>query len=443
MKCINKYSSDFHVRWLANENSYADGRVFPKDLIWNQDREDAQRVLRQADIIHIQNEVNPEWMPFIKNKRILVQYHSCPVRQDVVTELTRWSRHQYTLMQPMQLRQYGLRGLPNLLDPDEYTPQPALRPQPRIAFAPTNAWKAGEVGSKASREVAEILGGFQDRAEVDVFGHLPYTENLDRKRNADILIDDVVNDTFHKTTLEGCCYGLAVLTSAPPGGWLQTNLEHLALYLRMLLREPEYLRDMQARSREWIMRSWHPRDMVQYYVEAYEKLLKGKSKPAASKNTTGTGLLESPESPASHGLGRLLPFLPGWRKFKYRQLAHLLKNWPTDQPALPMDYWIDEWVELETGFKISGWAFMLGEAMQAAQIHVFLKSEDGLYRIVETTTLARPDVGRKFNAPHLANSGFAAFIESHKFKAGICEVGILITANRKHAKIILDKKILG
>lgn len=273
MKCLNKYAG-INVRWVALKDRYHDGRVFPADLLWRADTEaECRRIMQQADILHIHNEIFPYAQDIQKNKRLLVQVHSVP-RRPSFQELSKLTRHVYTLLQPMQLREYqGLSGLPNMMDPDEYKPLMSNNRRKRIVFAPTNTWTKEIAGSKGADEVVSILEKFRESADVDIFSNLAYTENLNRKRSADILIDDVVNNTFNKTTIEGCCFGLAVITSAEDGGWLRTLLPSLEMRLQQLLTDDEMLTKCKSMSRAWIETEWHPKNLVGMYMDAYKRML--------------------------------------------------------------------------------------------------------------------------------------------------------------------------
>jgi hypothetical protein len=275
MKCLNKYS-ELNVRWIAIKTSYADGRVFPCDLLWMRDRSQCLRELKEADIVHIHNEPCPWIMEWITKKRLLVQFHSCPKRNNY-PELRKLTNHCYTLYQPLQRRVYaGMEGLPNLIDPEQLVPvKDRNRGRPIIVFAPTNAWLMHQIGSKASAEVMSVLQRMHEHAIVDVFSNLSYQMNLLRKQRADIIIDDVVGETFHRTSLEGACFGLAVLTSYDYSGFMYTRVQNLEKNLLELLKSKSRLREYQVISRNWIMNEWHPRNMVGMYVNAYRKVLHG------------------------------------------------------------------------------------------------------------------------------------------------------------------------
>lgn len=273
MKNLNKYT-DLDVRWIAHKSDYADGRVFPPDLIWNRDRAEAMSVLNNCDIIHIFNEYMPGFEDILRklNKKFLVQFHSCPKRY-TFQATARTTNNLFTILQPMQLKAYNYKGLPNLIDPEEYYPDNhVMGDKPIVVFAPTNRLPKIHPGSKAADEVMNILNCFKDKIEIDYFTNLPYTTNLARKRRADIIIDDVIGDTFHRTSLEGCCFGAVVLNSYSLGGLPKVDLSSLSSTLIELVQNRDLMLKYKKLGRAWVKEKWHPKELCKRYVEAYTNL---------------------------------------------------------------------------------------------------------------------------------------------------------------------------
>ena len=269
MKCLNKYT-DIKVRWISLKDRYRDGRVFPKDLIWGTNGTECLKAIREADVIHIHNE------PFVHHnfygKPVVAQFHSVPIRP-TYNILSKKTRHNYTIMQPMQMREYKLPVLPNMIDVEEYLPINRDSERLKIVFAPTNTRKIGMIASKGMDEITKLLSQFNDKADIDIFRGVSYLDNLKRKQNSDILIDDVVGDTFHRTTLEGCCFGVAVITGSEYGDWITTDFNGLKRTLLDLIDNREKLMDAKQKCRKWVEENWHPKDLCRYYVDAYAKAL--------------------------------------------------------------------------------------------------------------------------------------------------------------------------
>jgi len=276
MRCLNKYT-DLEVRWVALKRDYADGRVFPADLLWFRDFKQCLEVIGAAHILHIHNEPFPLPKIYLKKKKIVVQVHSVP-RRSSYTDLAALSSCQCTLEQPLQEKEYkGLIPLPNLIDPFTYQPIPKARPdgKPIVVFAPTNRWPNHVAGSKAKDAVIQIMKKLQDRLTLDIFSTLNYEENLARKQRADILIDDVVGETFHRTALEASCFASAVLTSHKNGAWMYTTLDNLESNLIKLSNDMELIAKLQVCSRAWLLKEWHPAAKSQAFVKVYEQVMAG------------------------------------------------------------------------------------------------------------------------------------------------------------------------
>lgn len=270
VKCLRKYAG-LDIRWIAIKNRYNDGRVFPKDLLWSENSDLCLKLIREADIIHMHNEIFPYAREIWEHKNLVVQFHSVPKRADF-DEMCKLTIHCYTLKQPLQEFEYNLPGLPNLMDPEEYFPiDKPIGNKLKIVFAPTNDWPSSSKGSKGKYEVIKILDEFSAIADVEIFSNLPYEVNLKLKRESDILIDDVVNRTFHKTTIEGCCFGLVVLTSTISRGWLYADLNTLRDLISDLIDDYEKVKIWKMFSREWIKTEWHPKNLVNLYMEVYRK----------------------------------------------------------------------------------------------------------------------------------------------------------------------------
>jgi hypothetical protein len=273
MKCLNKYSNgNLTIRWIANTDRYSGTRIFPRDLLWGGNREECENLLRSADVIHIQNQIPNDMLPLISNKRLLAQFHSCP-RHPSVDTIMKLTPHCYTISQPMQMKAFhDLPHLPNMMDPEEFVPAKTDNPKPRLVFAPTNDWVSRALGSKGKDDVIPILNRLKNRAEIEIFSNLEYYSNLEIKRGADILIDDVINGTFNKTAIEGCCFGLAVVSGSEGGGWIPSDIYMLEKTLLNLL-DGTNLNAAKKHSRDWIMTKYHPRYLTNLYCQAYEKVL--------------------------------------------------------------------------------------------------------------------------------------------------------------------------
>jgi hypothetical protein len=87
--------------------------------------------------------------------------------------------------------------------------------KPRVIYAPTNRFPLTNGSSKGYPIVTVIINELV-RANLnfsyDLIEGVSHEEDLSRKRKGDIIIDDVVNDTWHNTSLQAACFGAISLT---------------------------------------------------------------------------------------------------------------------------------------------------------------------------------------------------------------------------------------
>jgi hypothetical protein len=257
--------------------SYKDGRSFPYHLLFRSDNGNAIKALRDAEIWHIHNYLAYEIKPYRQGKKVMAQFHSLP-KMGNWNELMRYADRCYTIRQPNQEKEYQLPALPNVIDPDEYKPIQRSGGKVRIAFAPSSRAPVGRPMSKGYREVRQVLNRVASKRDIDIewIEGIPYEENLRRKSNSHILIDDVVTGNFHRTALEGACFGCVVMSSFKCNQFHHSTLRSLEEDLLQLIDVPILRREYQVRSRLWVLQEWHAIDQVKEYEAAYEGVINGK-----------------------------------------------------------------------------------------------------------------------------------------------------------------------
>ena len=278
MNCLNKYAKGIKVRLVSERNRYRDGRTFPHDVLL-EETERANTIIRMSDIWHIHNCVFPKnYFELLGNQKILAQFHSLPIRNTFNT-LSAIANACYTIDQPLHKQEYKLPGLPNVIDIEKYKPRKDwldLEKRPiRIAFAPTSRSPIGRLDSKAYDSVRAVLYTMAREKAVEVvwIEGKDYIDNLELKKDADILIDDVATGNWHRTSLEGMSFGLAVINNIRRDPFVHASLDNLMTVLKMLVKNRKILKRYKETSRNWIERNWHPKDKCQEYVNAYRELL--------------------------------------------------------------------------------------------------------------------------------------------------------------------------
>ena len=271
-KALRKYT-DVDVSLINQRFRYADGRYFPYHLLMGRDNGMAIKALREADLWHIHNYLDADVVALRKDQRVLAQFHSLP-RLGNWDELMRFADLSYTIRQPLQEQEYMIPGLPNLIDPDEYRPIRRTG-KIKIAFAPTSKSPVGNPDSKGYVQVRSVLQHVASERDVKIvmIEKMSYESNLDMKRHCHILIDDVVTGNWHRTSLEGLCFGCAVVNRVKQAQYVYSTLGTLREKLLWLIDNPVVLEDYQRRGRLWVLQKWHAMDLVQNYVRAYEGVL--------------------------------------------------------------------------------------------------------------------------------------------------------------------------
>lgn len=272
-KALKKYT-DIEVALINDTNRYRDGRVFPHHLLFLNNNGECIEHLNSSDIWHIHNYLVPYLILLKRKQKVMAQFHSVP-KMGNWNDLMKFADESYTIDQPIHKEIYKLPSLPNIIDPDEYKPI-RRRGRIKIAFAPSTRLPIGNLQSKGYYEVKKILNDLARERDVEIvwIERKTYEENLRMKRESHILIDDVVTGNWHRTSLEGLCFGCAVLNRVRKVPFVYSNLNMLKSRLLYLIDYPGNLYDIQERSRLWILQNWHPIEKLKSYVKVYKELLK-------------------------------------------------------------------------------------------------------------------------------------------------------------------------
>jgi len=271
-KALKKYTT-LDVSLINSTNRYRDGRRFPRHLLLSPIDDTAHSALRQAELWHIHNYLIPQLVEIKSGQKVVAQFHSLP-RLGNWQALMDFANRCYTIKQPGQENEYKIKGLPNIIDPDEY--RPIRRGTPiKIAFAPSTHAPVGHPASKGYNEVKAILNSVARQRQVEIvwIEGKWYEENLRMKQQSHILIDDVVTGNWHRTSLEGACYGCAVLNKVMKMPFVYATLTTLEERLLWLVDNPPILSDFQERTRLWVLQNWHAVDRVREYINAYQEAL--------------------------------------------------------------------------------------------------------------------------------------------------------------------------
>lgn len=272
-KALKKYTF-IDVNLINGRARYRDGRTFPHHILLSNNDGTATKALKNSELWHVHNYLVPPLILLRDNKKVIAQFHSLP-RIGNWRALMDFADECYTIKQPLHEKEYKLEGLPNIIDPDEYMPERRRMPI-KIAFAPSSRTPVGHLASKGYYEVKAILKEVALLRDVEIvwIESRPYTTNLRLKQQSHILIDDVVTGNWHRTSLEGACFGCAVLNKVRKVPFIYTTLATLLDKLVWLIDNPAILADHQERMRLWVLQKWHAMDCIKKYIRAYKEILR-------------------------------------------------------------------------------------------------------------------------------------------------------------------------
>lgn len=273
-KALKKYTL-IDVNLVNGRAKYRDGRTFPFHLLMASLDGAARKALKESELWHVHNYLDPILVFSRRKQKVIAQFHSLP-RIGNWQQLMNFADRCYTIKQPLQEKEYKLKGLPNIIDPDEY--RPVRRKSPvKIAFAPSTRAAIGNAASKGYYEVKAILESVAKKRDVEIvwIEGRPYETNLRLKQRSHILIDDVVTGNWHRTSLEGACFGCVIFNKVMKVPFIYASLKTLEERLLWLVDNPAILNDFQERTRLWVLQHWHAMDKVKQYTKAYKIAIDG------------------------------------------------------------------------------------------------------------------------------------------------------------------------
>ncbi len=238
----------------------------------------APNPIPQCDLVHFHNV-----------KRVgydgpqLIQYHSEPNRVDLAGPDYQLVIAQYHATLP---EYQGCHIVRNPLD-IEASPGPTDRI--RIGYSPSITNRRNKFYDKGYEQTVAILDNIAKNhpVEVDVITGVPLAECLRRKARCNVIIDECVTGSYHRSALEGAAIGalticymkpevVQVLMAAcgGPSPFLNVKIEKLGDVLWSIAkRGPEPLLEVGRATRDWFDQYWNPADIAAEYVKHYEAVV--------------------------------------------------------------------------------------------------------------------------------------------------------------------------
>lgn len=298
---INQYSNSFESRYiLGSEYSkkYSDTvpyRKFPYDLFWQTQKEECIKIIKEADIVHIHHGFwgdTEEIKELIKDKVVITTIYDLSLfdniayfnrKKAISTLLTIVDQPQqkkiFKKISDYYLPLVNMFFNCNCTKNNEY---------PLIVYAPTNRLPISNGSSKGYKEVLKIINRLRAKGykfNFDLIEGVPYEENLIRKQKADIIIDDIVHETYHNSSIEAACFGAVAITNynSLDYPFFKTNLRNLDHNLIKLITNPSILKEEQQKMLEWRDNIYRPEKLLKIYEETYDFAINLKKTPEIKK----------------------------------------------------------------------------------------------------------------------------------------------------------------
>jgi hypothetical protein len=265
------------------------------DLYWQSQKEECLEVLKDADIIHVHHDIinDPDLIQILKTKKVIwtlynlsqsLQYDNNSFNRNYINKCRMFSNIITVADQSLQRKMFSditdvKLPLIKMLFNEDTTKNNVL---PVVVYAPTNKENTG-IASKKYDDVLNIVNEIRTQGyefTFDLIEGVPYEANLDRKRRADILIDDVDPnfEKFHNSSLEAACFGAIALTNytGPDYPFIKTDVSTLKETLIKFITQPDLLKLEQKKIVEWKNNNYVPEKLLKIYETIYYDLVNGK-----------------------------------------------------------------------------------------------------------------------------------------------------------------------
>lgn len=279
--CINRYTDHSCRLWYPKHGQK-----------WNLQSYHQER----ADLLHFHNMFKGTIKPSI------IQYHSEPLLAGAESSNRGLSLNPPKECKKLVVAQYhaGLEVYKNCIPVrniiDFENPRydsKIIKDKIRIGYSPSisdemafGVWHYK--GVRVTTTVLKLVARQFPGVEVDIIANVSEEECIRRKRECNIIIDECVTPSYHKSGLEGLALGkltiswidskVAKILKKASGsdvnpfhivyvGWLEDEL------VKICSRGIDYILEEGKKNRQWMEEYWRPADIVQEYIDIYEGVL--------------------------------------------------------------------------------------------------------------------------------------------------------------------------
>ncbi len=266
-KAINKFSSKYRCHVIG----YQPTGSFPE----------------RCAILHAHNILPTKK---IDAHKTLIQYHSEPWQVDLKSPVdSRLVIAQYHAT----LEEYSsckiVRNVIDFTTPDYSLNR--VHKTIRIGFSPSRKKKMGKWHNKGYSETIAVLSNikrkYQGQVEIDIISGVSLDECIRRKSKCNILIDECVTASYHRSGLEGLALGKMTVcsispqvekvlldsTGAPASPFVNIWMNDLELELCKIIDAGiDFIISSGEKNKEWMHQYWHPKSIVEEFIKIYDEL---------------------------------------------------------------------------------------------------------------------------------------------------------------------------
>lgn len=254
--------------------------------------------LRGADVFHVHC-VPPSWMTREHLSRTMLFFHGiAPLQLSV--QMLGWKDvvgidRCFIPAQQHALHYEAFRGFRMLRNPimlNDFPQTPLVTDTVRVVVPCSSRSYRGTLGYKGYDETVAIVRAVAERSGgrlvMDNFVSLPRKQYIERIFAGNVVIDSLPVPSYERVNLEAAAagrYSIAWMTDdarrlfkritgsgSTPFRLVRLDQLRDELY-RLVEGGPRILWAKAASARRWMHRYWHPRDIAQDYINAYEYIL--------------------------------------------------------------------------------------------------------------------------------------------------------------------------
>ncbi len=305
VNALNKYT-DVQARSI-NLNAKAYGVLtFPEDLLWNENKEECEDIIREADILHFHH-----WFDFSskdnsfkfdffaamkKDARHLIHWHSNPMTisslaGQSVDSIVSSNIPQMVVAQFHESYYPNACPVPLIVEVESLSPKLEQAEKPVVFFSPSSKRHAYEERweTKGKPEVVHFLDSLKRERKLDyrLVENIPFADCNKMRGECDIVIDDIVTGGFHTTSLESMALGkptfsymdartqmvLSQLSGTTDCPLINVRYQDAKNILRELAENRGLRKEIGQFSRDWMVKYYSEERMVGSYKRAYSNLL--------------------------------------------------------------------------------------------------------------------------------------------------------------------------